>query len=387
MHSAPNFFTKQDVKDVDTSPFNSLLPTLMKKYGESAQAVFAEIAKTGFSDYQSLEELDFDIGIRTIAIQLMNEMNDSKKEAHFGYASATSKFSTPSQLWETRPLKLVQQEGACATNAMEDLFKHGANLDCERSIHACWLGAIARVCAINNMSPQFDALQKLELKHQNTFETLSFLKIPLKKVMVSNILPGDRMYFTNLANYRALNRGGFASGEHSIYSGNKVFNALGLDKPYTTLEMCCYLTRSYSKKFLAFENYIYERISSPKWKRWPEIFPGSPPENILEFTLLCKEYFTKFLKENKNKTFASEELFVNAAKESLMLSFAEKIWKFNLDNGLAAYRIDTPRLLAMLKALQKEKEHSESATATPMEVDSGSTLQSSTGHSSFTHGS
>src|SRR5438132_15776 len=41
------------------------LPSMKQRYGESAEAVYEELLEDGFERYSSIDELDWDVGIKT----------------------------------------------------------------------------------------------------------------------------------------------------------------------------------------------------------------------------------------------------------------------------------------------------------------------------------
>jgi hypothetical protein len=297
--------------------FNNALPMLLKKYGEQSEfieMVFNEIKNAGFQGYSSLNELDIDIASRALTVSLMNDVNSDDRDDYFEYPDSISRFGVrDASHWITRPLKIIKVEGSTAMDAMAELFRHGAYLDCERTADACVIGGISLAFKLNNMEEEFNHIFKtkpLEFKHLGWQKNKPFSEFPVEMVnMDKTILPGDRVYFANLPEYKDYNKAAYtnSSGEHAIYMGNGKFQGFGVSL-VSYEQMVRFLAERIDENNAGFENFLFEKFNSSQFKNWEQVMPNVRPEHMLQFKKSCEIDFKSYLAKISPKTVSKDNL-------------------------------------------------------------------------------
>ncbi len=365
------------------------LPNIVKKYGNRAQAVIDEILwETDFRDYRSVEELDRDIGIRVGILNRIHEMTTPiNGNFKFNYSSCTSRFSTPSNHWETRIMKLAKTPTSSATEALDDLFRHGAKLDCERSVAACILTGTADAFVLNESKEAFDAIfdhSELQLRHNKWDNATNLSGIPIMSQTMSEqnpLLPGDHFYFYNLPDYINLNHNGLASGEHAIYIGCNQFLSIA-EVPMSYDETIRMLASTYDQHSDGFVNYLYEQLGTKKHRSWSTLFPKANASLLKVFFEGCKDDLVGYeneLKEATGEKLSSSNLeahlkkLIDYRKDSLF----KKIKMHNTAQGNLFQRIDTPALLALSKKALNQRAEEKSQKSEKAEEISAHRMHSS----------
>ena len=211
---------------------------LKKNFGDAMVEFIASMHNGGkppdFS-FDSNEQMGREVRVRAAAIKGMEKVH----QGCCSYATGGGDGKLNAVYWDKKgPYQFTLKVGKKPSEGIEAIFKSGAEteLECNSMMVAIqyramltmlgsaafdkkFAGGAGLIISPHHQPPSGVALHPIWDKNLYKEVTISGAK---------DLLPGDWVYFKNVADYGAKHPGGFWTGEHTMYLGNGKFRGFGI---------------------------------------------------------------------------------------------------------------------------------------------------------------
>ena len=194
--------------------------------------------------FEKYAKMHKEIRVRYFAIKGMEKVH----KGCCGYPSGSGTGKLDTSFWDkigafAFKMKSPLPAGKNPSDAIESIFKSGAGteLECNSTMVAIQYRAMLKMLGPSKFNTKFAAIKDLIISPAlyNFMTSTGTQRHPIweknlyKEVTISgasDLLPGDWVYFKNIADYIIKHPGGVWSGEHALYLGGGKFRGFGIAK-------------------------------------------------------------------------------------------------------------------------------------------------------------
>jgi Protein-glutamine gamma-glutamyltransferase/Domain of unknown function (DUF4157) len=224
-------------KDYDPKPD---LPEVKKKYGKDMVEALTTMHNGGKAPpeftYATKEELMTELSLRNNATKGMGKANANGGNLHYATAADDPEGHLDPKFWDKKGFyQFTLKAGAKPADAVRSIFDNKDNvLECNSTMVAIEYRSMLETMGDTKFNTKFAGGGLIISPHhvampdggahpfhdQGMIDTVTIASS-------KDLIPGDWIYFKNIADYGSKHPGGFWTGEHTMYLGDGKFQGFG----------------------------------------------------------------------------------------------------------------------------------------------------------------
>jgi hypothetical protein len=224
-------------KDYDPKPD---LPEVKKKYGKDMVEALTTMHNGGKAPpeftYATKEELMTELSLRNNATKGMGKANANGGNLHYATAADDPEGHLDPKFWDKKGFyQFTLKAGAKPADAVRSIFDNKDNvLECNSTMVAIEYRSMLETMGDTKFNTKFAGGGLIISPHhvampdggahpfhdQGMIDTVTIASS-------KDLIPGDWIYFKNIADYGTKHPGGFWTGEHTMYLGDGKFQGFG----------------------------------------------------------------------------------------------------------------------------------------------------------------